>query len=405
MGIHNPLLSDAVDAYFPWMTALKNAYGQGVWPLWNFSAYSGAPFAASLGSAPFHPFNAFFGVMDVPNASTLFPFLRVILAATGLYLLLASWRLRGPAAFFGGLVYGFCGGPYRLAVQLSQHQHHGLGALDFSLHRQGDQGQGRFMGSGVCGFVGHPVFGRAPGNLVSFVRGPFFVSGVSGGLAKTAGGPDRRRCCSGCWPWPGPDAWPFSCAPSSFCRFLEYLPQTTRYLEIADRGGNLHLDLRFLDAVRLLIGTLFSPDFFGSPVHGNYWEFANYNEQNGHFTVTGLFFRLVVLGFNAKPGEKRGGSLPFGFESLFFGSGPGRLLHGRQIALVFRPGGETAGIQAGGQSSAHLCFRAVLFHLRGLWPVGHDELQAKDPAGVGLPVWRFFWAWALPGCFLRTAAE
>ncbi|MBF0498342.1 MAG: YfhO family protein, partial [Deltaproteobacteria bacterium] len=77
--------------------------------------------------------------------------------------------------------------------------------------------------------------------------------------------------------------------------FMEYLPLTSRYQEIAASGKNMFHHLDFGVCLRQISGTLITPDFYGNPVHGNYWGFGNYTEQNTHLTIIGLILAALAL--------------------------------------------------------------------------------------------------------------
>jgi hypothetical protein len=302
---HNPLLSDIVKCVYPWMGSIQKSFHQFEFALWNPYSYAGAPLAGNQVSAAFHPFGMFYFIMPLPDAATLFPFLRVFIAAMGTFALLrSSWGLSVMPALLGGTLFSFCGvhiswlsnypevsvtmllpwillsldkialkggmSWWILLVQLSTIQFMGghcessfhlyawaIPYFSFRLNRERVQGR----------MTGKEMAGRA----FMLVSAGVFSLGQSG---------------------------------LQLLPFLEYLPLTTRMQEITASGQSLFLNLDFVRVITSISATLITPDFFGNPVDSNYWGYFNYIEPNTHITITGFFLSLISLTRKSADPEK-----------------------------------------------------------------------------------------------------
>jgi hypothetical protein len=292
---HNRILSDCVVSIYPWMCSIKNAFFEGSLPLWNHYSYCGSPLAGNLASAAFHPFNLLLLVMPVEDVNTLLPFLRLFAAAMGVYILLRTWGIAQASSFLGGLLYAFCGVHI---VWLSNYPNTNITVLmpwvflcldRISIGRHWSWVFIFSLLSCLQFLGGHPE--------TSFhlyvVAVLFFLWRLHGEWRKGVGimALTTRLCLVGVGGLLAISLCAFQLLP-----FLEYLPLTSRYQDIAVKGQNMFLYLDFAEVLKTASGTLISPDFFGNPVDQNYWGFANYNEQNAHITVTGLLFALLAFG-------------------------------------------------------------------------------------------------------------
>ncbi|OEU48059.1 MAG: hypothetical protein BA861_11385, partial [Desulfobacterales bacterium S3730MH5] len=274
-------------------------------PLWNPHSYCGAPLAANLVSASLHPFNLLLLIMSVGDVSTLLPFIRLFLAAVGTYALLRAWGLPISSSFLGGLVFSLCGVH---VVWLSNYPSTNVTVLMpwvfLSLDRIATGKNWTWMLAlailSALQFLG----GHPESSFHLYVAAlPFVIWRVYGEWRKGVGikAVAARMCLVGSGGLLGLALCAFQLLP-----FMEYLPLTARYQDITMSGQNMFLFLDFGQVFRLVTATLLTPDFCGNPVDGNYWGFANYNEQNAHITVTGLLLALLSLtGGGAHRGLKR----------------------------------------------------------------------------------------------------
>ncbi|MCM2303845.1 MAG: hypothetical protein NDJ72_04035, partial [Elusimicrobia bacterium] len=155
------LLADQLLYLAPWRQFMREEFLAGHFPLWNPFILAGAPFAACIQAAPFHPLHA--GLLWLPAApfSLLAAFLKLFCAGvfTGLHLrrLGASERgaVLGAVVFaLGGFMAAWLGHPHALTACL-------LPALFWALGRLSDRPSAReaallalFAGLALLG--GHP---------------------------------------------------------------------------------------------------------------------------------------------------------------------------------------------------------------------------------------------------------
>ncbi len=300
---HNPLLSDIPGCVYPWMAGIQKSFRALELPLWNPYAYSGSPFAGNQVSAVFHPFNLFLFVMPLADAATWFPFLRLFIAAMGMFSLLISWRISRWASIFGAILYALCG------VHISWLANYPevsvtmlIPWIVISLDQIALRGSHRwwliFIGLSVIQFLGGHC--ETSFHVYAWATPFFFIRLFQRHKKK---GPAIFFSRTGLFV----SACIFSLGISAFqlLPFLEYLPLSTRMHEIATRGSNLFTGLDFISVFVTVTSTLISPDFYGSPVTGNYWGAFNFIEQNTHITVTGLFFAIMAVVGKIKNQETR----------------------------------------------------------------------------------------------------
>ncbi len=300
---HNPLLFDSVANYYPWMSTIKAAMNQGCFPLWNFHSYSGSPFIANFASAVFYPLNLFLFFMSVADFSTFMPFLRLVIAGTGTFLFLRILKFSPLPSFMGGIIFAYCGVNI---VWLSNCPNISvIICMPWLMMCMERIASGRsfwwffflFFWSVFQFLGGHPESSFH----VYLIVVPWFLYQLH---VQWSRGTEplvllKRFLIVACAGVLSLGAVSFQLFP-----FLEYLPHTSRYFEIAEKGVHIVGDFKFIDLLKLVMGTMINPDFFGNPVDNNYWGFANYNEQNTYFTVAGLFFS--VLGIIKAPSRKFG---------------------------------------------------------------------------------------------------
>ncbi|MBF0233084.1 MAG: YfhO family protein, partial [Desulfamplus sp.] len=296
---HNPLLGDALSNYYPWMSSLKKGMENGYVPLWNFHSYSGSPLVANFASALFNPLNIFLYVMTVADFTTLMPFLRIVFVATGTFLFLRDLKFSGMPCFIGGTLFSFAG--FQI-VWLSNYPNITvimyLPWLMLSMHRIASDRSIVWLFIlillSVCQFLGgHP---ESSFHMYLLVVPYFFYQLYLNWIAGTSAVSIYRRTLI----LVGAGILSIGCVAFQLIPFMEYLPYTTRYFEIIEQKNNIFGTFKFTDLLKLVLGTIINPDFFGNPVHDNYWTFANYNEQNTFFSVTGLVLACTAILYRFK---------------------------------------------------------------------------------------------------------
>jgi hypothetical protein len=107
-GPHDPALADVHGVVIPWRAAVRWAWRNGEWPLWNPFAGCGEPLAGSAQSAPYSWIELATLLAPLPQSFTLSVSLVFLLAAAGAFLLAGHLGCREVAAFFAAASFAFC---------------------------------------------------------------------------------------------------------------------------------------------------------------------------------------------------------------------------------------------------------------------------------------------------------
>lgn len=108
------LWEDFIEQTYPIQSFASKHLAQGQLPFWNPYSFNGMPFLADVQVGFFYPPNmilAFFvknGAVSVYALQCLI-LAHVVVAQTGMALLLRSWDIRSASAIVGGVIYGFSG--------------------------------------------------------------------------------------------------------------------------------------------------------------------------------------------------------------------------------------------------------------------------------------------------------
>lgn len=101
----NALLADPVSQFVPWLTLVRDAYAHGHLPLWNPTAFSGAPLLADDQSAPFSVFTALALPFTPAVGYSLAMLAKLVIAGLGMYLWLRQLAARALPAILAGVVF------------------------------------------------------------------------------------------------------------------------------------------------------------------------------------------------------------------------------------------------------------------------------------------------------------
>ena len=101
----NALLADPISQFVPWLTLVRSAYAHGTLPLWNPTAFSGAPLLADDQSAPFSVFTVLALPFTPAVGYSLAMLAKLVVAAAGVFLWLRQLGTRRLAAIVGGVVF------------------------------------------------------------------------------------------------------------------------------------------------------------------------------------------------------------------------------------------------------------------------------------------------------------
>jgi hypothetical protein len=109
IDVHNPLISDPIRVYYPWLDFARTVVRDGSLPLWNPFIFSGVPHLANSLTATLYPLAAFIYILPVWVAYSLQGFLHVFLAGLFMYLYLRKLGIGRDGALLGGFAFMFNG--------------------------------------------------------------------------------------------------------------------------------------------------------------------------------------------------------------------------------------------------------------------------------------------------------
>jgi hypothetical protein len=101
----NTDMTDAFAQFLPWKSAVRWAYAQREWPLWNPFELCGNVLAGAAQSAPYHPVQLLGLFLDEPQAATFEVAMLFFLAMLGGYLFLRELLLSELASLFGAAAW------------------------------------------------------------------------------------------------------------------------------------------------------------------------------------------------------------------------------------------------------------------------------------------------------------
>lgn len=108
----NPLDSDALTEFYPWVALASNALHHGTLPLWNPFAFAGTPFLGAMQTAVLYPINIILELLlppvDVLGARAA---IHLAITLTGTFLFARQLALSRPASLLAALSFGL-GLPY-----------------------------------------------------------------------------------------------------------------------------------------------------------------------------------------------------------------------------------------------------------------------------------------------------
>jgi len=105
---YNPML-DPIQQYLPWRIYAVESLRSGFIPLWNPYSFCGTPFLANLQSTVLYPPNLLFLLTGARHGFGISAILHLTLGGLFMYWFLLDLRLRHPAALLGALVFMFNG--------------------------------------------------------------------------------------------------------------------------------------------------------------------------------------------------------------------------------------------------------------------------------------------------------
>ena len=286
---HNPLVTDVTAMFHPWAIYASREIGEGRLPLWNSHTFMGAPFFANPQTALLFPLSWLGLVLPAPLAISLGAILRVSMAGLSMYWLLRVLTVARPAAVVGAVAYMFNA---VLLVWLHWSASTALallpllfGALERVRARRGGRPVavlGLTVALQLC--AGYPQvaeMGVLSGALWALYRARaadrplVFLARAAGGVTLGLG-----------------------LAAVQLLPFLEYLRESA-VLAYRTEWMRFYF-LPFRAAITLLM-----PHYYGSPITGDYWGAANFNElTTSAGPLPWLVLPVALIAAWSRPGTK-----------------------------------------------------------------------------------------------------
>lgn len=389
----NPLLRDVTFQIHPWLLFLRHELRAGRLPFWNPHQFSGAPFWANGQSAPLFPLHLLFALLPVALGSVLLPWLRVVIAGCGVWLLARELGLSRPGALLAALVFPLSG---MLVSFLLFPMGNALALVPWVLWtvERIAAGRGGWIALAVAGGLqllgGHPetvAHTALLAGLYLLVRG---AARPAAAWARFAGG------------WLAAAAL----AAAQILPLALLLPETSRWQRLAEEGAPPPFALLLQQPLRLVL-----PQLYGHPADGTWWGPFNYSATAVY--AGALALPLAAAGLAGVRRDRRwmavAAVLAFSFVAAYHWPGVRdllgalpvlgraahhRLIFGIEIGLALLAGagydrwleGRGRGLLAGAAAVALLLGAAWALHL-GEWTLqGLTHVQMRWTIGALLAV-------------------
>lgn len=313
----NPLLSDQVLQFYPWMKYSVSLIKEGILPLWNPYSASGTPFIANYQSAFFYPFNLIFYLVPIKYAFGIAAIVKLFIAGFSTYLLAREFSVSKTGSLFSAVVFMFSGflvvwvsPPITnaaiwlplvfLLVELSIKKREVIYFILLSFVIAIQYFGGHIETSFhillvVCFFILFRVWNFSMSSFVSSLSSP------RGSPSKFFEGR----------PWRSPKFKLLAAiflfiflgttlAAVQIVPFLEYLKLSWSLASRINLKSNPYF-LPGRTAVTLLV-----PKFYGNPVMNNFWgtgNNVNFAETTGYVGILSLFFVFIAIVFKRRNKE------------------------------------------------------------------------------------------------------
>jgi hypothetical protein len=321
VNVHNPLISDVVDYIYPVKAFAAEQVKGGTLPLWNPYVLGGYPLTYNTQAALFYPLSLFYYLLPPATAVNLTILIQLLLGGLFMFAYLRQMGLRALAAWVGAVVFLFNG---MMVVWLEWQVVHAaviwlplyllcIERIHMKLAQQPDNIWRTLPETAVAAFAfampwlgGHwnwalyssmtavlysaySVF-RSP---LSVVRKPLSVSRIPYSVSRSRLTAHVSRFT--------PHALPLLLGVG--LSLIQVLP-AFNYLRQGHRAPfsfteSLSLGLKEWAVVALV------PDFFGNPIHANWWGRTNYNEVTFYAGLLPLFLAALALALRWRHGLTR----------------------------------------------------------------------------------------------------
>lgn len=255
----NPLLRDVTFQIHPWLLFLRHELRAGRLPFWNPHQFSGSPFWGNGQAAPLFPLHLLFALLPVGLGAVLLPWLRLMIAGCGVWLLARELGLSRHGALLAALVFPLSGM-----------------LVSFLLFPMGNA---LALVPWVLWAVERIAVGRGGGLLLAFAGGLQLLGGhpetvvhtaLLAGLYLLVRGAARPAAAwarfLGGW---------LAAAALAAVQILPLalvLPETSRWQRLAEAGAEPPFALLLQQPLRLVL-----PQLYGHPAEGTWWGPFNYS--------------------------------------------------------------------------------------------------------------------------------
>ncbi|MCB8976445.1 MAG: YfhO family protein [Ardenticatenaceae bacterium] len=296
VDVHNPLLEDAVFYIYPVKVWTAAQVRQGELPLWSDQLFGGYPAIYDTQAGLFYPLSLLYYFLDSAAAVDLTIFLQMGLGATFMFLYLRQIRLRRLAALFGAIV--FVGNGLMVVWLEWQVVHAAIIWLPLALWA---------VEKAVGGGNGQPVAHISPSPLFSCIFAIAFALPWLGGHWNWALYVSMTAVLYRLWRW-----WPLiRHTPRQGMRavllplalgiglsLVQVLPAFD-FLRQSHRQPLTWAESQQYGLLNRLVA-LIMPDFFGTPLAGNWWGFDNYNETAMYVGIVSLLLVVAAVWLGRK---------------------------------------------------------------------------------------------------------
>lgn len=302
INVKNFMLSDVVTYILPVRLFLVESIRDGTFPLWNPYVFTGYPFTYNTQAAPFYPLTWLYLVFPLHTAVDLLIILQLILGALFMYLYLRELALLPLAALVGAAVFSFNGfmtiwlewQVVHTAVIWLPLQLYLIERIIFWRQQRNETARRRVRHLSIWSglLFGLPWLG---GHwnwtlLASLTAGAYFVWRlVPLWLAN------RPRVGA------GSSLFPLltTVGVGTALALVQLLPAFF-YLSQTHRAG-LSYDAALLRALHDRFVVAVIPNFFGNPIHHNWWGSRNFAETTFYTGLVTLFLAVFAALFRREP--------------------------------------------------------------------------------------------------------
>jgi len=275
----NPVLRDVTFQIQPWLVFLKRELAAGRWPSWNPYSFAGAPFWANGQSAPLFPLHLIFALLPLQVGFVVLPWLRIVLAGCGAWLLAREIGLSRPAALWATIGFPLSG---MLVSFLLFPMGNALALVPWVLWAVERLAAGRSGGALLALCAGFQLLGGHPETSMhtALLAGLYLlVRGAAGRAWATWG-----RFAA---------AWTLAAgiAAVQILPLALLLPSTAKWGSAISASGFPPLGLLLLQPLRLVL-----PQLYGHPALSTWWGPFNYSATAVYAGALALPFAVAGLG-------------------------------------------------------------------------------------------------------------